>query len=160
MQKRVSEHKPLNGSVYRFETDSYKLAVSGLSQTLSSPGSLTHIVIHHQNEVHSCCSVLPCAVQAGSNSDYAEATPLPNQRSSFKLFPYLSRLFSLNAFADLLCLFLSLPLSLSLSPQNLFSSSSSLSCSGVRFPASATRGSVASSSLLFDVFSSVWVGWG
>lgn len=114
MQKGVSEPKPLNGSVYRCETDSHKLAVSGLSQTLSSPGSLTHIVIHHQNEVHSCCSVLPCTVQAGSISDYAEATPLPNQRSSFKLFPYLSRLFSLNAFADLLCLFLSLPLSLPL----------------------------------------------
>lgn len=69
-----------------------------------------------------------CTVRAGSNSDYAEATPLPNQRSSFKLFPYLSRLFSLNAFADLLSLFLSPPLPF-LFPQNPFLLSRSLWCS-------------------------------
>lgn len=116
MQKRVGEARLLNGSVDRFETDSHELAVRGLGQRLSSPGSLTHIVIHHQNEVHSCCSVLPCTVQAGSSSDSAEATPLPNQRSSFKLFPDLTRLFSLNAFAALLCLSLSFAPSLSPSP--------------------------------------------
>lgn len=117
-------------------TVGFQQGCSLLSQTLSSPGSFTPV------SAITLWTVLYCTVPARTNFVKAEATPLPNQRSSFKL----------------ICIFCSPSCSEVQSPflsMSLQTSSASFlhpfaflkiffSLSGVGFPASTTRGSVVS----------------